>query len=1022
MPTIKEPFIADPKNIANMVSKKTYRVGLHYFNNNCVLECDVYPDQVIGSVEAEDSELPWLVKIELEQQSGEPIYSRCYCEQIEEPLCSHAVATLLQCHEQYQEDKEQLSAQQLKETALLDRVKKGQKEVNVTPVQVQHGYGDWEASSITSATHRDTSYRVQIRSFTEKQNLCSCPDWRNNQLGTCKHIEAVLHDIKRNNADALPQPLPFSFVYRGWDDREAILKVQRAQNLDDHLNTTINRYFDAAGRFTGQLPEDFYTLRDAVFDNPQFLIGDDAVTHVQKLQAKQNHALRKREIQEHIELNGDRISGVNAKLFPYQVEGVAFLASNGRALLADDMGLGKSLQSITAAWWLHRHAHVEKVLIICPASLKSQWAREIEKFLGIDSQIIQGNAQKRLQQYRNDKLFVILNYETVISDLEYINGMLAPDLIILDEAQRLKNWRTKIASSIKLVPSKYTFVLTGTPLENKLEDLYSVMQIVDPGLLGPLWRFMADFHLTDDKGKVLAYRNISELRRLIAPVMLRRNRSIVSNQLPSMSKRRIDTGMTNIQRDHHDAAMSAAAKYADIARKRPLTPSENNRLMAALQQARMACNAAGLVDKESKGSPKLEELRQLLTELCLDLGQKVVVFSQWRLMTEMIEELVKDMKLGFVHLHGGVPSAKRGDLMKAFHEDDSIAVFIATDAGSTGLNLQCATTLINIDVPWNPAILEQRNARIHRLGQTENVRIISLISANSYEERVLGLVNSKQDLFDSTISGDSDQDIVTVGGKALSSLIGDLQSNEEVPDDAVAVEDAPGAQESDAPEDEAPEYQSPENETPELKKPAPVWLPKELEDDSELEQIILQVETQFSGRIESIKARKDQIIVVLLHITDEDEDFTESLDSHIPVALVDTRSLRQLQKLAPEGWSAITTPTEAPQKPVENPWHKTATDKLQTAKLLQQQGLSGVMDLLSAAICAKITAILEQQEQCPQDQACLALYTDTALLEKLSASDIATFNTVFNLSKLNTDIPAALQEALIVELEGILVG
>ena len=497
------------------------------------------------------------------------------------------------------------------------------------------------------------------------------------------------------------------------------------------------------------------------------LIGEDANVYIRKLMADISHRAKALQIQQKITRSNGVLPNIRARLYPYQVEGVAFLASRGRALLADDMGLGKTLQAISAAAWLKDNAAITTVLIICPASLKHQWAREIEKFTGMDAQLIQGSPDVRHVQYRNKKTFLIVNYELVMRDLSLINEMVRPDLIILDEAQRIKNWRTKIASTIKLINSRYAFILTGTPMENRLEDLYSLLQVVDPNILGPLWRYMIDYHITDEKGKVLGYRNLSKLRQTIAPVLLRRERSLVRDQLPDRTQIRLDVPLTEVQRELHNSAMSAASSLANIAKKRPLTPSESNRLMASLQQARMACDAAGLVDKESLGSPKLDEVANLLEDICIENGQKVVIFSQWERMTAMTELVVKKLNLGCVRLHGGVPTAKRGELIERFSEDDSISVFISTDAGATGLNLQCATVLINLDVPWNPAILEQRNSRIHRLGQKEKVQIILMVSEDSYEERVLSLLQNKQNLFDNVIEPDATEDVVGINKKML---------------------------------------------------------------------------------------------------------------------------------------------------------------------------------------------------------------------------------------------------------------
>jgi superfamily II DNA or RNA helicase len=729
--------------------------------------------------------------------------------------------------------------------------------------------------------------------------------------------------------------------------------------------------------------------------------------------------LQKQHIVQQFELSAGRIGGINAKLFPYQIEGAAFLAANGRALLADDMGLGKTLQAIVAAYWLHKQAGVAKVLIICPASLKSQWAREIEKITGMSSQVIQGNAAQRLPQYRRDSLFMIANYEIIQRDLEVINKELHPDLIILDEAQRIKNWRTKIASSIKLLHSRYAFVLSGTPLENRLEDLYSLMQVVDPLLLGPLWRYMADFHISDDKGKVLGYRNLTELRRLISPAMLRRNRSIVSDQLPARSNIQLDVSMSNRQRDLHDGAMNAAGQLADIAKKRPLTPNEQNRLMSALQQARMACDAAGLVDKETEGSPKLDELRQLLTEQCIENGHKVVVFSQWRGMTDMVAKLTDELNIGSVHLHCGVPTAKRGELIERFSQNDDVAVFISTDAGGTGLNLQSASVLINMDVPWNPAVLEQRNARIHRLGQNQKVQIILMVASNSYEEKVLALLNNKQTLFDNVVASDASEDVVGVTRKTLDTLVQELQNKDPI--------EAP----VEAPANEVAEQTITDTTDPgETSQPMPddkeqtrgaALVDVNDEDDQRIKQVISQLSFRFAGRIEQMLGKGGDLLVILDQLNNEDSAFIDSLDSPISVAAIDLANLRQLQKLG--GLSPLNLLKELPLTATAqvrlNPWLKQAQDKLAAAKLLHQHAQTGSLDLLVAAVCAKLTSLAEKNHLLSAEDACVCLYTDHKLQQKLNAEQVASIGRLLSL-RANAALPASLLLQLLNDVEVLL--
>ncbi|MGR9036177.1 MAG: SNF2-related protein, partial [Gammaproteobacteria bacterium] len=679
-------FLYDTECLKAIASDDTVKQGLAYFAENRVFDLDVQDNVLTAQVEDAEANEPYWV--ELTHGEGGDLSVNCDCPE-EGGVCKHAIAALYSYAEQFGYDGNILDS--AVDEAILERVKKGRNEVNVKLISGNVGFGVWQATSIISATYTKKSYLVQIRSLDQRMNYCTCPDLATNRLGTCKHIEAVLHYARKSpDYNKLKGAgCPVSFAYLAWESAtRPVLRLHKTPTVDAGLAALCSEYFSEEGVFNGRLPEDFFRFSEQVLGRDDFQLGDDAVQYAHQCAEDAAQAVRSRQIsQEIIRANGV-LPGIKARLFPYQTEGVAFLASRGRALLADDMGLGKTLQAITAASWLADNAGVRKVLVVCPASLKHQWAREVEKFTPHPAQIIQGPAENRSVQYRADALFFIANYELVVRDLSVINETLKPDLVILDEAQRIKNWRTKIASTIKLIASRYVFVLSGTPLENRLEDLYSLLQVVNARVLGPLWRCLLEFHITDERGKVIGYRNLSELRRRIAPVMLRRNRSLVSDQLPERTEVRLDIPLDNKQKELHDSAMNAAGRLAQTAKRRPLTPSEQNRLMSALQQARMACDAAGLVDKETQGSPKLDELSRLLEELCLQSSRKAVIFSQWALMTEMVEARARAMGLGCVRLLGGIPGHKRGELMDRFQHDVSVQIFISTDAGGVGLNLQ----------------------------------------------------------------------------------------------------------------------------------------------------------------------------------------------------------------------------------------------------------------------------------------------------------------------------------------------
>jgi superfamily II DNA or RNA helicase len=740
-------------------------------------------------------------------------------------------------------------------------------------------------------------------------------------------------------------------------------------------------------------------LSEQVLGREDFFVGDDSMQYAHQCAEDAAQAVRSKQITQDIMRANGVLPGIKARLFPYQNEGVAFLASRGRALLADDMGLGKTLQAICAASWLVDNAGIRKVLVVCPASLKHQWAREVEKFTSHSVQIIQGAAENRFVQYRADALFFIVNYELTVRDLSVISETLKPDLVILDEAQRIKNWRTKIASTIKLIPSRYVFVLSGTPLENRLEDLYSLLQVVDARVLGPLWRCLLEFHVTDDRGKVIGYRNLSELRRRIAPVMLRRNRSLVSDQLPDRTEVRLDIPMNAMQKDIHDAAMMAAGLLAKIAKRRPLTPGEQNRLMSALQQARMACDAAGLVDKETQGSPKLDELSRLLEELCLQSNRKAVIFSQWALMTEMVESLVRSMGLGCVRLHGGIPSHKRGELMDKFQHDDAVQIFISTDAGGVGLNLQSATVLINLDMPWNPAVLDQRIARIHRLGQKQNVQIFLLLAEDSYEQQVAKLVKGKRDLFDNVISPEASEDVVGVSKKMLQTLIDDLAGVE-----PVTVEDIAPSEPVEASVQEGAE------QAQAVKKPGTV----EAEDGGQIRQLIAKIQTTFNSRIVRILGSGGGLLVVVDQQNDADEESAQYLsEPDVPVVVIDSRTLAGLQRLgaaSPVAESRLLFEPEVKDQKSINPLLKSAEAKLRSAEiLLEQQSTAGVMDLLASSMLAMAAANAGLTQVPAADTAVLWLYTEVLPQQLLTQEQAAAIVRALSLSQ-NQAVPVNLIE------------
>ncbi len=615
------------------------------------------------------------------------------------------------------------------------------------------------------------AYRVEIRSLDEMQNTCTCPDYKTNLIGTCKHIEGVLIHLKKEYADRLselvkqrPRGVKIYLHY----GVEITVRVELPLPDRAPIRDLLIRYFDPSGMLVGAPSQTLPTLLALIEKLPPrervLVVVDEAVRqHLELLQDRQEIFKQREWFVDQVKRGRRSLEVLSTRLYPYQEEGAMHLAFGRRALLADDMGLGKTVQAIAAAALLKELRDIQKTVIICPASLKHQWAREIRRFTSLPVTIVQGGLLERRKLYREPGFFKIINYELVRHDLDELLK-LRPDLIILDEAQRIKNWRTKTAQMVKSLPSRYAFVLTGTPLENRIDELYSIFQFLDPRILGPLWHFNDRFYELEQRPngsyKVLGYKNLNQLRAIIAPYSLRRTRAEVLTDLPPRTDNNFFVEMTDPQWKVYNEYKESLAKLISIAHRRPLTPKEREILMLCLIKMRLICDALALHDKElspkdrERTGPKLGELEEILTEEIASNGHKAVVFSQWANMLALTEPIIQRVGLGYVKLTGDVPSAKRGELIEKFFNDPACRVFLSTDAGGVGLNLQAASLVINLDLPWNPAVLEQRIARAHRHGQPSSVQVINLIAKDTIEERMLDTLAAKRNVFASVFGAE----------------------------------------------------------------------------------------------------------------------------------------------------------------------------------------------------------------------------------------------------------------------------
>ena len=339
----------------------------------------------------------------------------------------------------------------------------------------------------------------------------------------------------------------------------------------------------------------------------------------------------------------------------------------------------------------------------------------------------------------------------MLADSLEVNQRLRPDIVVLDEAQRIKNWSTKTTQAIKRLRSRYAFILTGTPIENRIDELYSLMDFLNPSLLGPLFRFNREYYDLDDRGRPAGYRNLDKLHERIKPHMLRRRKADVETELPERTDRNHFVQLSAEQQGEYDGHEGVVARLASIAKRRPLTQQEQDKLLRHLNMMRMVCDTNYILNPDQRACPKLAELEKILEECRDNPDVKVIVFSEWERMLELTRELCDRLKLGFAWHTGTVPQKRRRAEINAFKSDPLCRVFLSTDSGAAGLNLQNASVVINCDLPWNPAKLEQRIARAWRKHQTRAVTVINLVSENTIEHRMLDTLSNKQALADGVL-------------------------------------------------------------------------------------------------------------------------------------------------------------------------------------------------------------------------------------------------------------------------------
>jgi len=411
--------------------------------------------------------------------------------------------------------------------------------------------------------------------------------------------------------------------------------------------------------------------------------------------------------------------------FPYQLDGIAFLMPRHAALLADEMGLGKTMQAILAIRLLFQSGMLQRVLLVCPKPLVFNWARELKLWASdLPFEVLGGDLQTRRTSWLHSNCpLKVVNYEILTRDADILReGDLSFDLVVLDEAQRIKNHDSKTAMVVRGIKRTRSWAMTGTPIENRPEDLINIFSFVDPGRIPP-----------DTPAKRLA--------QLTGDCIIRRTKEIVQSDMPPKLIRDINLELTAPQKEAYELAEKDGIIRLN-ALGETLTVQHVFQLVMRLKQI---CN----FDPLTGSSAKLEQLLADMEEVA-ENGRKAIIFSQW---VEPLEVLAKALEpFGPLQFHGKIPGKDRPRVLDQFKADPSKHVILMSyGTGSVGLNLQFTNYVFLFDRWWNPAIEDQAINRAHRIGQKDTVTVTRFVMENTIEKRIAEVLDRKRRLFNEVL-------------------------------------------------------------------------------------------------------------------------------------------------------------------------------------------------------------------------------------------------------------------------------
>lgn len=618
----------------------------------------------------------------------------------------------------------------------------------------------------TLTNEQGKKYKITLRDFEHEIGYIDNIDLRTNKLGTTKHIMWLFDKLKREPElmNGLETQYPFVEIYLDPLNEYKITWFY-PHSMRKEVNDLIKKYFGQSHIYPDKQIEKFDSFVEEASQFDEIKIRPDVIEKVQT--AVENAHLNKLRECSTIDFNQ-----LKKHPYPFQQDGIRFATFRQGAIIADEFGLGKTLQAIGAALAKRDLLGFKKTLVVCPTSYKNDWLREITESCDASAKVAEGSSENRANIYRdNETFFVIAAYETIVADYEKISDYVF-DFIILDETQKIKNYQSKTTNTIKNLKKRHALALTDSPIEDKLIDLFSIVGFIDPYFLTPLWEFSYQHCLFDpiEKDKIVGYYNLSQLKNRIQTVMLRRDKQEVLKQLPNINEINVPIKMHPVQLQYYGRF---AFNLRQLLQKKIVAQTDLRKIMHQLNNLRMVCDSTGLIDNTNY-SPKIAELKHILTEkIPFNSTTRVVIYSEWQTMLNLIATMLKKENLSFIEINKNLSNESKGKLLTRFFSGSS-HILLATDDMSKEISEQRLDYVINVEIPWNVENRNNRIGKINRIATANTCTIINLINIQTIETSILMGKFQRHEVFSEIFNSNSQVDFIDVENPGISQIIKEL--------------------------------------------------------------------------------------------------------------------------------------------------------------------------------------------------------------------------------------------------------